>query len=100
MVRFAPTASGSSSGTLTITGTNAAKTSAVALLSGTAVAAPAPSIALSTNAIDFGSVDLDQTKDVSVTIRNTGIVDLVVSSVVTASLGFSVIVPNTPFTVV
>jgi uncharacterized membrane protein len=83
-VRYAPTSAGASSGTLTLT-SNDPSSPATASLSGTGVAAAAPAIDVSPATLDFGTVTVGQTKDLALTVRNTGNAALNIVSIASIS---------------
>ena len=100
-VRFAPTAVGAASGTLTIASNAPAKPSAGVSLSGTGSLTPAsgPAIDVSPASLDFGAVTSGQTKELVLTVRNNGTAALTVNSMTSSNPLFSVIQLSTPFNV-
>lgn len=60
--------------------------------------APSPSISATPASLDFGSVATGQTKDVALTLRNSGAASLTVNSVTSSNTRFSVVALTTPFT--
>ena len=88
-VKFAPTAAGSQTGTLTIASNDPVNPSLKVSLSGTGVAAATPAISTPTG-VNFSSVAQGGSKQVSLTVKNTGGAPLNVTSV-TAGGAFSVI---------
>jgi hypothetical protein len=100
-VRFTPTGTGSASGTLTVASNDAARPSVQVALSGTTPGSgsASPSIDVSPIGIDFGSATVGQTKDATLTVRNTGSASLTVSSLSLDSTAFSALSPAWPFTV-
>jgi hypothetical protein len=58
----------------------------------------APDIDVTPTSLDFGSVNVGQTKDLMLTVRNTGGAPLTVNSMVSMNQRFSVTSASTPFT--
>jgi len=87
-VRFAPTSATAFSGTLSIESNDAGSPASVAL-SGTGVIAGVPKLSLSASTLAFGSVTVGQTKDMSVTISNTGTAVLNITSLATGGTAFA-----------
>jgi uncharacterized repeat protein (TIGR01451 family) len=95
-VVYRPTAVAQHTGVLTIE-SNAATTPSVTVdLRGEGVAA-IPKIEVAPASIDFGTIQLGQTADRTVTIRSVGNVPLVVTSVRLANPQFSLSAPTVPF---
>lgn len=61
--------------------------------------AAGPRLEVSPTSLAFGSVTAGQTKDLTLTIRNTGTAPLTVASFGMSNLRFSVVSPGAPFTV-
>src|SRR5262249_12489632 len=55
--------------------------------------------AVSPASLDFGSVNIGQTKELELTVRNSGTAPLTVSSTSSSNTRFTTIVPAPPFTV-
>jgi hypothetical protein len=87
VVRFAPTALGTRSATVTLT----SNTSPVTIgLTGTAVAAAAPAVALAPNSVDFGMATVGAAAlSRTVVLTNTGTAALSVASITVTGAGFS-----------
>ena len=84
--------------TLSISSADAAKpTLSVALISSEPGAAAV--INTSPGALDFGAVDLNKTKDMTVTVANTGSTVLNVTALTVDNARFTVVSPAAPFTV-
>ena len=96
-VAVTPSTAGTLSGTLTVQGSDGA-TPAVVNLSATAVAA-APQISLSSSSVQFGTVGVGSTSNLSLTISNSGSADLTVSVISLTGSGFSVSGITTPKTI-
>jgi hypothetical protein len=70
VIRYQPTVAGTTTGTLTVTGTSSAGTeSGTGTITGTATSA-APLVTISPSPVDFGTVALTATKKVNVTVTN------------------------------
>jgi hypothetical protein len=94
-VVFAPTTSGSPTGTLTVT-SDASNPSLTVSLSGTAASVGA--LAATTTPLSFGNVTVNQNKTLSETITNNGGSTVTVSQVSATGTGFSVSGVTVPFT--
>ncbi len=82
------------------TGKDYAAVAAVAAPEGAAPGnPPAPSLDLSPTSLDFGNVSAGATKDLTLTLRNTGTAPLTVTSVSSSNARFSLTSPALPFTV-
>jgi len=100
--RFAPTTAGAQSGTFTIASNDTAKPTLSVSLSGTGTSsgpAPAPAIDVTPTTLDFASVATGQTKELTVTVRNTGTAALTVNAITSSNPRFSLAIPATPFNV-
>ena len=99
-VRFTPAAAGGQTGTLTIASDDqTSATTKVALAGGLNVVSPVPAISVTPNSLAFGRVSAGQTKDLSLTVQNTGTAQLIVSSLTIGNGLFSVVSPSSPFNV-
>ncbi|HET7106132.1 MAG TPA: choice-of-anchor D domain-containing protein [Candidatus Acidoferrum sp.] len=96
-VAVTPTATGTLTGTLTLQGSNGAAPATVNL-SATAVAS-APQISLGSTSIQFGTVGVGSTSNLSLVISNTGSSDLAISLISVTGTGFGVSGIATPKTV-
>lgn len=97
-VRFTPTATGGQTGTLTISSNDPANaTTTVSVTGGQNQVSPVPSISVTPTSLAFGNVGAGQTKDVSLTVQNTGAASLAVSSLSIVTGPFRVVSPSTPF---
>jgi hypothetical protein len=94
-VVFAPTTTGTPTGSLTVT-SNATNATLTVTLSGTAIASG--SLTAGTSPLSFGSVVVGQTQTLSETITNSGGSTVNVSQVSTTGSGYSVSGVSTPFT--
>jgi hypothetical protein len=95
-VTFAPTATGSALGTVTIS-SDASSTPLMVSLSGTGVQ---PGLSLSPASFNFGSVVDGQTKAQNFTITNTGTSSLTLSQIGVSGAGYSVTGLTTPSSLV
>lgn len=86
-VRFTPTTAGAKTGTLSINSNDPSRPRLDVALTGTGVA---PAIEVIPPSLDFGQVRLAQTKDLVLTIRNTGAAPLNISSITSNNPQFSV----------
>jgi Abnormal spindle-like microcephaly-assoc'd, ASPM-SPD-2-Hydin/Protein of unknown function (DUF1573) len=97
-VAVTPSAAGALTGTLTVQGSNGAPP-AVVNLSATAVASAAPQMSVSSSSVQFGTVGVGSTSNLSLTISNTGSADLTISTVSVVGAGFGVSGITTPMTI-
>ncbi len=89
IVTYAPTAAGSSSGTLVVT-SDASNSALVAALSGAGVSAPQPGVLASNlSSLSFGSVQVGGTKARPTTLTNTGASLVTVSQANLSGVGFT-----------
>jgi uncharacterized protein (TIGR03437 family) len=93
-VRCAPASAAILAGTVTIS-SNDANSQASISLSGTGVAAATPALGVNPTSLNFGTVTVGQTKDMTVALSNTGSGQLTVSALA-ASTGFLVTAPVAP----
>jgi hypothetical protein len=101
-VRFAPIATGAVSGSLTITSNDPSTPSLSIGLTGNGAGTTGgnPAINVSATTLDFGSITVGQTKDLSFNIRNGGAGTLSVTSITGAAAPFTLVQPpQTPFNV-
>lgn len=90
-VRFAPDADGAKSASLVVAGNDPANPAVVVALSGTgAAASPAPRMEITPAALSFGEVATGQSRDLPLTIRNSGDAPLVLSAIASNSMRFGV----------
>lgn len=95
-LHFRPTGTGPQTGTLTIASNDAGSPTVVALSgTGTSSTPTPPKVSLSTSALAFGSVNVGQTKDLSVQVSNSGGTPLLVSSMQVTGASFSLVGPST-----
>lgn len=86
-VRFAPTTAGAKTGTLSINSNDPSRPRVDVAMTGTGLA---PAIDVSPAGLNFGQVRLAETKDLVLTIRNTGAAPLRISSITSSNPQFSV----------
>jgi hypothetical protein len=98
-VKFSPSAAMGYTGTVTITH-NASGSSTTINLSGTGVTASAPSISLSTTALAFGDVTVNNSSEQTIRITNSGTASLVISSTNVVGVGFTLPNNETAITIV
>ena len=100
-LRFAPTAAGALSATLTVASDDPTHVTVTVALTGTGAGGPAqaPSIDISPATLDFGSVAVNQTKDLSVTVRNSGNAALSVTSIAFDNAAYTLVSPSGSFQV-
>ncbi|MBS1824706.1 MAG: choice-of-anchor D domain-containing protein [Acidobacteria bacterium] len=91
-IRYAPTAAGSHSATFTILSNDPNRASVAIPLAGRGDA-PAPVISIAPANLDFGAVSVGQTRQLSITVRNTGAANLQVSA--TSNSTFFTVAPGT-----
>lgn len=84
-IQFAPTSSGASSGTLTVT-SDASNSPLAVSLTGTGTQ---PGLSISPASLSFGNVNVGQNSSQSVTLTNTGNSNLVISQATVSGSGFS-----------
>ena len=99
-VRFTPPAAGPQTGTITITSDDPlSPVTRIALSGGQNSVSATARIAMSPNSLNFGSVITGQSKDMTLTVENTGTATLTVSRLSIASGTFRVVSPAAPFDV-
>jgi hypothetical protein len=100
-VRFAPAAPGAQSATLSIASNDPSRPTATVSVSGTGsgTTTAVPAIDVSPASLDFGTVTVGQSKDLSLTVRNTGNAPLTINSVASSNPRFAVASPAVPFNV-
>ena len=100
-IRFSPVAEGSQSGTLTIANDDVDESSVAVSLDGNGTTPPPvePEIDVTPLTLDFGDVEIGQTSDLQVTISNSGIADLNVSSLTVDNSLFSIESPSAPIVI-
>jgi hypothetical protein len=93
-IRFAPSAAGAATSTLALTSNDPARGTVNVPLSGTGAAATAPTtapvIAVTPASLDFGAVTTGQSRDSSLTVRNTGNASLSVTAISSSNPVFTI----------
>jgi len=91
-VRFAPNGPGPASGSLAVATDDPIHGSITVALtgSGTGGTIPAPAIAVSPANLDFGSVTVGSSKDLNLTLQNTGTAPVSISSITSSNARFTV----------
>lgn len=95
-VRFTPASAGEVRGTLSVSGDDPENPAARVSLAGVGVA---PRVESSAAGLDFGEVNVGDFKALALTLSNTGLAPLTVSSVSAGSSRFSVAGPAVPFSI-
>jgi hypothetical protein len=96
-VTFKPSAVGPANGTLIITASGQSTAAASVTLTGTGAGSVAtPAISVNPASLDFGTVTVGQTKDLSVQVSNTGTATLNVTSINAPNAPFAMLVGNLP----
>jgi hypothetical protein len=98
-VRFAPNAAGAVSATLSIPSNDPGRSTVTLALTGTGTAGPAPSISITPQSLDFGGVTTGQTRDLKLTVINTGSADLAIRSLAIAGASFTLVSPPPSVTI-
>ena len=98
LVRFTAPGLGSQSGTLTITSNDLNRPSISISVTGTGSTIDRPSLSVSPS-LDFGTVNVNQSRDVPLAIRNIGSLPLTISSITSTNSQFTVVPPAPPFTI-
>jgi hypothetical protein len=100
-VRFTPAAVGAVSGTIAIASNDPVRPTVSVPISGTGATSTttAPSISVTPTSLAYGSVTVGQTKDMTVTVANTGNAGLAVSAMTLSGAGFTLVGPTAPLAV-
>jgi hypothetical protein len=96
-LQFKPTATGSATGSLTISSNSTTGGTAVVSLSGTG-AAPDPQLTVNSTTLAFGSVTVNSSTTQSVTLTSSGTSPVTVNSASTSGSGFTLVGGSFPFT--
>jgi hypothetical protein len=96
-VQFAPMASGSDTGSLTISSNSATGSTTAVALSGTGTAAK-PQLTVSATSLSFGSVTLNTATTQSLTLTSTGTTPVTVSSAAISGASFTLVGGGFPVT--
>ncbi len=98
LVRFTAPGLGSQSGALTITSNDLNRPSIAVSVTGTGSTNDRPSLSVSPS-LSFGTVNVSQSRDLPLTIRNIGNQTLVISSITSSNSQFTVVPPGPPLNV-
>lgn len=88
-VQFQPEAAGAATGQLTITSNSTTNATISIQLSGTGTAASTPQLLVSATSLAFGSVPVNSTSTLNLTLTSSGTAPVTVSSVAVKGTGFS-----------
>ncbi len=97
-VQFKPTATGAASGQLTINSNSTTGSTVAVALSGTGAAAANPQLTVSAVSLPFGSVTVNTTSTLSVTLTSSGTSALTVNSAAITGNGFTIVASSFPTT--
>ncbi|WP_353063329.1 choice-of-anchor D domain-containing protein [Tunturibacter psychrotolerans] len=96
-VKFAPTATGSAAGSLTISSNSASGSTRTVSLSGTG-ATTTPQLSFSATSLSFGSVTVNSSATKSLTLTSTGTSPVTVNSAAITGAGFTIVSGSLPVT--
>jgi hypothetical protein len=97
-VKFAPTATGSAAGSLTISSNSASGSTTTVSLNGTGATATAPQLSFSATSLSFGSVTVNSSATKSLTLTSTGTSPVTVNSAAITGAGFTIVSGSLPVT--
>jgi len=97
-VQFAPTATGTVTGQLTLNSNSTTGGTATVALSGTGMAPANPQLTLSASSLSFGSDTVNTAKTLSLTLASTGTSAVTVNSAAIAGTGFTIVAASFPVT--
>jgi Abnormal spindle-like microcephaly-assoc'd, ASPM-SPD-2-Hydin len=97
-VQFLPTATGTSSGQITINSDSSTGSSAQVTLGGTSTAAPSPQLTVSAASLSFGSVMVNTATTQSLTLTSTGTSPATISSATITGPAFTIVGGSFPVT--
>jgi hypothetical protein len=97
-VQFKPTATGSATGSLSISSNSTTGSTAVVSLSGTGAAAANPKLSLSATSLSFGSVTMNSSTTQSLTLTSSGTSAATVNSASISGAAFSIVGATMPAT--
>ena len=95
---FAPTSTGTATGSVVFASNASSVPSLSVSLSGTGVASQQGGLSASPTTVSFGNVAVNSTQSQAATITNTGATSVTISAASVAGTGFSLSGVNTPFT--
>ena len=97
-VQFAPTATGTATGQLTLNSNSATGGTAAVALSGTGMAPANPQLTLSASSLSFGSLTVNTASTLSLTLASTGTSAVTVNSAAITGTGFTIVAASFPVT--
>lgn len=97
-VQFKPTATGTTSGQITIDSNSSSGSTSVVALSGVGSAAPSPQLTLSVARLNFGDVTVNAATTQSLTLTSTGTSPVTINSVAITGAGFAILDGHWPTT--
>jgi hypothetical protein len=97
-VQFAPTATGSVAGQLSISSNSTTGGTAAVALNGTGTAAANPQLTISASSLSFGSLTVNTTSTLSLTLTSSGTSAVTVSSAAITGAGFTIVGGTLPAT--
>jgi hypothetical protein len=97
-VQFAPTATGTVTGQLTLNSNSTTGGTATVALSGTGMAPANPQLTLSASSLSFGSDTVNTAKTLSLTLASTGTSAVTVNSAAITGTGFTIVAASFPVT--
>jgi hypothetical protein len=99
-VRFSPNAAGAQAGNLTIASNDTVRGPVTVPVTGTGTATGGgPSIEVTPSSVDFGSVNVNATHGMAITVANRGAAALNVTAITLSNARFSIVSGGAPFTV-
>jgi hypothetical protein len=99
-IQYRPTAVGRDTATVTIDSDDPSRPAVQVALAGSGTAPPnSPRIETSVTALDFGTVTVNQPKELPFSIRNTGTAPLTVTAVAISNPRFAIELPSASFTI-
>jgi hypothetical protein len=96
-VQFKPTTAGAASGTITIGSNSTNGSTTVVALTGTGAAAD-PQLTVSPMSLSFGSIEVNTSTTLSITLKSTGTTPVTVNSATISGTGFSTVGGSFPVT--
>ena len=97
-VKFAPTATGSATGSLTIGSNSASGSTTTVSLSGTGATATTPQLSFSAASLSFGNVTVNSSGTQSLTLTSSGTAAVTVNSASVSGTGFTLVAASLPAT--
>jgi len=95
-LRFQPIATGLQTGSISVASNDPANPTLRAEIRGTGFVNTAPNLDLSPTSLDFGSVNINQSRTLPLNVRNAGNGSLTLSGLAISSTAFSIVTPATP----